>query len=287
MSYIDETFFTKNQYTLLEVFNMENEKELLSYLKEVEKWEKAQKKMFFWERISRLPFKLLDKLTPKIVHEKLGQLLNELGNFVQTGGNYLVSEKSMMKFIRSTTGKEEVASLEDVRELPISDMVKTCDSLQKRRANIATVQGATTGVGGLFTLVVDIPVVLGLALKTLQEIAIVHGYNPKLKEERVFIVKCLQFTFSDVVGKEAILKELAEFHKGSSPNEVMSQIKGWQEVFYTYSDQFGWKKLFQMVPIAGILFGAYANRSMIKDVAEAGTMLYRKRRIYEKLKEID
>lgn len=267
---------------------MENEKELLKYLKEVEKWEKDQKKMFFWERIGRLPFKLLDKITPKIVHEKLGQLLNELGNFVQTGGNYLVSEKSMMKLIQSSSGNVDVNSLEDVRKLPLTDMMKASDELQKNRANIATVQGATTGIGGMFTLVVDIPVVLGLALKTLQEIALIYGYDPKQKEERVFIVKCLQFTFSDVVGKEAILKEIAEFHKGeSSSNEVLSQLKGWQEVFYTYSDQFGWKKLFQMVPIAGILFGAYANRSMIKDVAEVGTMLYRKRRIYEKLKEID
>ncbi len=49
----------------------------------------------------------------------------------------------------------------------------------------------------------------------------------------------------------------------------------------------GWKKLFQMIPIAGILFGAIANKGMIQDVAEAGTMLYRKRRIYEKLNELD
>lgn len=265
---------------------MESEKILLTYLAEIEKWEKDQKKMFFWEKISRLPFKFFDKITPKIVHEKLGQLVSEIGNYVQTGGNYLVNKNSMLKFIQNSI-KCNIQTVEDVGALPITDMAKLSNDLQKKRANFATVQGASTGVGGMFTLVVDIPVVLGLALKTLQEIAIIHGYDPTDKRERVFIIKCLQFTFSDVVGKEAILKELSEFHKGQDSSEVISQIKGWQEVYITYAEQFGWKKLFQMVPIAGIIFGAYSNRGMIKDVAEAGTMLYRKRRIFEKLKELE
>lgn len=267
---------------------MESEKVLLTYLAEIEKWEKDQKKLFFWEKLSRLPFKLIDKITPKIIHEKIGQLLTELGNYVQTGGNYLVNKNNMLKFVQKSTGKSEISSIEDIGDLQVSEMTKLSDELQEKRVKLATVQGASTGVGGMFTLVVDIPVVLGLALKTLQEIAIIHGYDPSEKNERVFIVKCLQFTFADVVGKEAILKELAAFHQeDSTPTEVISQLKGWQEVFYTYADQFGWKKLFQIIPIAGILFGAYANRGMIKDVAEAGTMLYRKRRIFEKLRELE
>lgn len=263
---------------------MESEKVLLTYLAEIEKWEKDQKKMFIWEKISRLPFKFIDKITPKVIQEKIGQLVSELGNYVQTGGNYLVNKNQMIKIIQTSTGKNNLQSIDDIKALPISEMITLSEQLQQKRAKIATVQGASTGIGGLFTLAIDIPVVLGLALKTLQEIAIIHGYDPTEKEERIFIVKCLQFAFADVVGKEAILKELASIGQQDQSKEMISQLKGWQEVFYTYVDQFGWKKLFQMVPIAGIVFGAYANRGMIKDVAEVGTMLYRKRRIFEKLK---
>ncbi len=149
-------------------------------------------------------------------------------------------------------------------------------------------QGASTGFGGIFTLAIDIPLILGMALKTLQEIAIIHGYNPNDKMERIFIVKCLQFSSADIVGKEAILKELSSIYDTNNAAENMiSQLQGWKEVFYTYRDQFGWKKLFQMIPIAGMIFGAYANKGMIQDVAEAGIMLYRKRRIYEKMNELD
>ena len=31
----------------------------------IEKWEKEQKDIFFWEKLGRLPFAMLDKLTPK------------------------------------------------------------------------------------------------------------------------------------------------------------------------------------------------------------------------------
>lgn len=167
-------------------------------------------------------------------------------------------------------------------------MISISEKLRKNRVKFATVQGASTGVGGLFTLVVDIPMILGTALKTLQEIAMIHGYNPNDQKERVFIVKCLQFASADIVGKEAILNELAMMHEEkNSPQSMISQLKGWQEVFFTYRDQFGWKKLFQMVPIAGIIFGAFANKGMIEDVSEAGIMLYRKRRLYDKLHELE
>lgn len=167
-------------------------------------------------------------------------------------------------------------------------MISLSTNLQSNRAKFATVQGASTGFGGLFTLAIDIPVILGTALKTLQEIAIIHGYDPNDKEERVFIVKCLQFASADIVGKEAILKELSmKNDKKDKSQDMISQLKGWQEVFFTYRDHFGWKKLFQMVPIAGMIFGAIANKGMIEDVSEAGIMLYRKRRIYDKMHQLD
>lgn len=257
------------------------------YLQEIEAWEDDQKGLFFWEKLGRLPFKLLDKLTPKFVQEKIGILVSELGSYIQTGGKYLISKQAMIKKIQKVA-TTPVNSLEDIGKMPIQDMMTISTKLQRDRAKLATVQGASTGFGGMFTLVIDIPVILGMALKTLQEIAIIHGYDPNEKQERVFIVKCLQFASADIVGKEAILKELSTINqKNDSSSDMISQLKGWQEVFFTYRDHFGWKKLFQMVPIAGMIFGAFANKGMIEDVSEAGMMLYRKRRIVEKLHAIN
>lgn len=265
---------------------MENREQLLSHLQTIEEWEKDQKGLWFWEKLGRLPFKLLDKLTPAFIQEKIALLVTEVGNYVQSGGQYLINEKTMLEKIRLASGRS-IETVEEIGHIPLVEMISLSEDLQQTRVKMATIQGASTGIGGIFTLAIDIPLVLGMALKTLQEIAIIHGYEPNTKQERIFIVKCLQFASADIVGKEAILNELSTIHEGKqAENSMISQLQGWQEVFFTYRDNFGMKKLFQMVPIAGILFGAYANKTLMNDIAEAGIMLYRKRRIYEKLATI-
>ncbi|MFC0272418.1 EcsC family protein [Metabacillus herbersteinensis] len=265
---------------------METKQWLESELTSIEKWENDQKELWFWEKLGRLPFKILDRFTPEFIQKKIGLLLDELGQFIQTGGHYLTQEKLVLNKIQK---HHSISSTEEIASLPIKVMDQVGDDLKKGRRQFATLQGATTGIGGIFTLAIDIPVLLGLSLKTLQEISITYGYNPKEKEERIFIVKCLQYSSADVVGKQAILNELSSFYDKENRNskEMMSQLQGWREVVYTYRDQFGWKKLLQMIPIAGMIFGALTNRSMIQDLAEAGIMLYRKRRIMERLLDMN
>ncbi|WP_372011204.1 EcsC family protein [Paenibacillus chitinolyticus] len=266
----------------------ETKDELLMRLNEIDKWEQEQKDIFFWEKLGRLPFALLDKVTPRFLQDRIGQLIDEIGSYIQTGGKYLVSENGMLEHLSKHTAEEknarqDVPSIREAAHLPLAVMDRAADSLAESRSALATVQGATTGFGGIFTLAIDIPALLGLSLKVLQEIAVCYGYDPNDKKERIFIINCLQFSSSDIVGKKAILEKLSAYD--AEGRQSVSQLQGWREVVTTYRDNFGWKKLFQMIPIAGMLFGAYFNRGTIRDVAEAGKMLYRKRRILEKLND--
>lgn len=215
--------------------------------------------------------------------------IDELGSYIQTGGQYLVNEENVLNKFSPVDPffAEEKIDFDYLNQVPIRKMDEVADEISNARAKFTTIQGATTGIGGIFTLAVDIPVLLGLSLKILQEISICYGYDPKEKSERIFIVKCLQFTTSDYVGKKAILDELSLCQQGNQNNQMISQLQGWREVVSTYRDSFGWKKLFQMIPIAGIIFGAFINRYSINNVAETGKMLFRKRRILERLNQID
>ena len=267
---------------------METREELLHALTEVEAWEKSQKDLWFWEKLGRLPFVLLDRITPAFLREKLGTAVDELAAFLETGGTYLVKEETVYGRFRAKSSAYNQAAGTDsgvIADCPLALMDEVAREVSESRATFATVQGATTGVGGIFTLAIDIPLLLGTSLKVLQEMALCYGFRPQEKRERLFVVKCLQFASSDIVGKKAILEELARFDDPAAQREVIAQLQGWREVVVTYTENFGWKKLFQMVPVAGILFGAYVNRSTVQDVAEAGRMLYRKRRILERLNE--
>ncbi|CAH1223146.1 hypothetical protein PAECIP111891_05462 [Paenibacillus allorhizoplanae] len=271
----------------------ETTNELRQALHEIEAWEADQKDLWFWEKLGRLPFQVLDRLTPKFLNKKIGEALDELGNYLQAGGRYLISEKGTLRhveevFERSRGKRNELTegiTIEKVgTTLPLQVLDVTADEIVQSRSKIATLQGATTGIGGILTLAIDIPAILGLSLKTIQEIAICYGYDPKDKQERIFTIKVLQFSSSDIVGKKAILEELGNYATVDKESvQMISQLQGWREVFATYRDNWGWKKLFQLVPIAGILFGAWINRGTLKDVGEAAKMLYRKRRILERL----
>lgn len=261
---------------------MENKEVLYKELKAIEKWEKGQKGLFFWEKLGRIPFALLDKATPKFLQDKINSLLDEIAIYIDNGGQYLVNNDATLKKATKILSLNELLTFEDVQRLPLSDMGKVAESLVSIRAKAAQIQGATTGIGGLFTLAIDIPLILGLTLKTIQEVAVSYGYDPTDQEERIFIIKCMQFSSSDIVGKKAILDELTNPQRGQG----FAQLQGWREVFITYRDNFGWKKLFQMIPVAGMIFGAYINKSAIKDVGEVAQMLYKKRRVVERLEKL-
>ncbi|OXM87752.1 EcsC family protein [Paenibacillus rigui] len=276
---------------------MESREQLQMELQEMTRWEQDQKDLWFWEKLGRLPFALLDRWIPKGIQEKIGEALNEIGQFIQTGGDYLTSQAGIMNKLQQRSlehspmlVQEDTATeltLAEVKRLPLSVMDQVADELGASHTKFATVQGATTGFGGLLTVVVDIPAMLGLSLKVLQEIAICYGYDPQEERERTFIVKCLQFASSDIVGKKAVLEELAEYDSETKNVQVMSQLQGWREVVTIYRDNFGLKKMFQLIPLAGALFGAFINRDALQQVSEAGKMMYRKRRILERLRALD
>ncbi|AIQ61542.1 EcsC family protein [Paenibacillus borealis] len=268
---------------------LETPEALRAELAGIARWEKEQNKLMIWDRVTRLPFKLLDKITPKIIHEKVGRLLDELGSYIQNGGNYLVAGRKVGTLI----GEASVAAGgTGTGPYPLAVMDAAALRLSERSRNTATAQGATTGFGGIFTLAADIPAVLGLSLKAIQEIGLCYGYDPTDKAERIFTVKVMQFASSDIVGKRTILRELNLQAGGdgniiAGTNAAVSKIQGWKEVVMVYRDNWGWKKLLQTVPVAGMFFGAYLNRKTLEDVTEAARMLYRKRRIIARLAELE
>lgn len=269
---------------------METKQELEQLLADIAKWEKSQKDLWFWEKLGRLPFVLLDKLTPAIVQQKLGAAIDEIAGYLESGGKFLIDEEGVRKRFAQLPdlSDAERQSLLDqqIADFSLARMDAVAAEIGASRTRFATIQGATTGFGGLFTLAADIPLLIGTSLKTLQEIALSYGYDPHDKEERLFIVKCLQFSSCDYVGKQAILASLTAFSEpaGKERENLIAELQGWREMVMIYTENFGWKKLFQLVPVAGMVFGGYLNRKTVEETAEAGRMLYKKRRALQRLR---
>ncbi|MCM3342790.1 EcsC family protein [Paenibacillus sp. MER TA 81-3] len=273
----------------------EQRAELEQALKEIETWEQEQRDLSILEKIGRMPFTLLDRFTPKGLQQKIAELLDELGSYLHTGGNYLVQEKSVLKKLHAnwqeadpaTAGQYAEPDIALVEAMPLAVCDRVAEQVREANKTMAFAQGATTGFGGIFTLAIDIPAVLGLGLKVLQETAICYGYHPNDVRERVFIVKCMQLATSDVVGKRAILKDLADYDNPDRARDAISEVQGWRETMASFTDSFGWKKLFQSIPVLGMVLGSFMNRSMIHDMAETAQNMYRKRAVKARLRELD
>ncbi len=50
----------------------ESKEWLQEELTKVEAWEKDQGDLWFWEKLGRLPFKMIDKWTPAFIQKKIG-----------------------------------------------------------------------------------------------------------------------------------------------------------------------------------------------------------------------
>lgn len=258
---------------------VETKEQLLQHLHHVQLWERSQRDLWWFEKVARLPFVWIDRLIPEVVHNKINEVLDELGHYIQSGGRYLVQPTSVYKRIGVHSGAT-------IDKIPLSVMISSARYYRLSRRRYATVQGASLGFGGVLTLLLDLPALVGISLKVIQEIALSYGYDPHRREERLYVIKVLQFAATDLVGKQTILNELLQFDSPVQQQNMVAKFQGWREIVSSYRDNYSWKKLFKLIPLVGALFGAWVNRATLQEVAEAADMLYRKRRIMQRLVEM-
>lgn len=113
----------------------ETKEELEKELAIIDKWEKDQKGLWFWERIGRIPFKLLDKLTPDFIQKKLGVMLDEIGSYIQNGGKYLTKEAHILNQLQAKNPELNISALEDVSSIPLHIMDSVSQDIKIQGAN--------------------------------------------------------------------------------------------------------------------------------------------------------
>ena len=72
----------------------DTEEQLSKALQEISAWEQDQKDIWFWEKLGRLPFMLLDKLTPRFIQQKLGKLLKKWATTYKMAANISYQRKA-------------------------------------------------------------------------------------------------------------------------------------------------------------------------------------------------
>lgn len=160
-------------------------------------------------------------------------------------------------------------------------------SLQKREQTIleridfykrtAATEGGLTGMGGILLAIADFPLLLGIKLKMLYEIAALYGHDINDFKERLYILYIFQLAFSSQHNRIEIYKQLENWPQLSSkiPDDIHQF--DWRNFQQEYRDYIDLAKMAQLIPVVGAVVGLVVNYRLLKQLGETAMNAYRMR----------
>lgn len=138
-------------------------------------------------------------------------------------------------------------------------------------------EGGITGAGGFLMSLADFPLLLGIKMKMLFDIAAVYGYDVKDYRERLFILHIFQLAFSSKEESQNIFVKMQDWDNKAHQLPTNIDEFDWLTFQQQYRDYIDLAKLAQMLPFVGAAVGAVANYKLIDKLGKTAMMSYRMR----------
>jgi hypothetical protein len=211
-------------------------------------------------------------------------VLNNLSKRVQTKINTWIPEKihaaittTIKQMIRGvlfgakyTTANPLVDKSLEVRETAVQERIKAY-------RNTAAVEGGITGAGGILLGLADFPILIGLKIKLLFDIASMYGYDVKDYKERVYILHIFELAFSSHSHRKEVYLKMVDWDNRSKelPDDIVQF--NWREFQQEYRDYIDLAKMAQLVPVIGAPVGIVVNYRLIQKLGKTAMNAYRMR----------
>src|SRR6187402_1613959 len=160
---------------------------------------------------------------------KRPSLLNSLSKKVQTKINSWIPEKvhnaitaTIKQMIRGVLfGAKHTTS----HVLPGVSLRDREDAVRKKiesYRNTAAIEGGITGAGGILLGLADFPILLGIKLKMLFDIAAIYGLNVKDYKERLYMLHIFELAFSSQEHRREVFLQMQnwEIKKENLPDDI-------------------------------------------------------------------
>lgn len=226
--------------------------------KELEKWQKQmQKNPSLLDNLSKKMQAKLNGYIPDKVHNAITLTIKQMIRGVLFGAKYTTKKRVTE---RSLKARDAVA------EEKISIYQKT-----------AAAEGGITGAGGILLGLVDFPLLLGIKLKLLFDLAANYGYDVKDYKERLFILYVFQLAFSSRQQQRQTYHHIANWNETvSNLSEDINQLD-WRTLQQEYRDYLDIAKMAQLVPVIGAPVGVIVNYRLIRKLGDTAKNAYRLR----------
>ncbi|MDB5278151.1 MAG: transporter-associated protein EcsC [Ferruginibacter sp.] len=211
-------------------------------------------------------------------------ILNKLASTLQTKINSWIPEKIhvaittvIKQMIRGvlfgakyTTAEPLTDKSLEVRETAVQERIKAY-------RNTAAVEGGITGAGGILLGLADFPLLIGIKIKLLFDIAALYGFDVANYKERVYILHIFELAFSSHAHRKDVYLKIADWENYAETLPANMEDFDWRKFQQEYRDYIDLAKMAQLVPVIGAPVGVIANYQLIKKLGVTAMNAYRMR----------
>lgn len=141
----------------------------------------------------------------------------------------------------------------------------------------ATIEGGVTGAGGFLLGFADFPVLIGIKIKLLYDIASLYGINTEEYRERLYLLHIFELAFSSDEHRKKIYLKMADWDEKSKELPEDINQYDWRNFQQEYRDYIDVAKMAQLLPVIGAPVGAVVNYRLIKKLGLTAMNSYRMR----------
>jgi hypothetical protein len=231
------------------------------------------------ERLSASADRARDEIT-EAVRKTVG-LLND-------SSAYTVDRQGIYEKFREA-GFEEVDSPADIREIPLERIDELVASTSSSYKSTAFAEGGASGAAGVAGLAADIPALVGIALRAINEYTTYYGTDIDDDHERTVALHILLASSStSEADRQTALAQLTKASMQAAreqPREEVDDALSAADID-AFAEQLGIRliraKLAQTVPVVGAAVAGGYNAWYLSAVTETAQMTYRERYLVDR-----
>jgi hypothetical protein len=226
--------------------------------RELQHWQqKIQRSPSVANRLAKAIQGRINRIIPEKVHQAVTATIKQMTRAVLYGAG----------FTTRVLGSD--ASLQ-VREVAVRERIRFYK-------NTGATEGALTGAGGFLLALADFPLLLGIKMKMLFEIAALYGYPINDYRERLYILHVFQLAFSSQERRREVYRQMERWDEKSRllPEDI-NQFD-WLTFQLEYRDYIDLAKMAQLIPGVGAAVGLVVNYRLIDSLGTTAMRAYQMR----------
>lgn len=210
--------------------------------------------------------------------------LNSLSKRMQTKINTWIPEKihvaitaTIKQLIRGVLFGAKHTTADPLLNISLQEREIAIEKKIDNYKKTAAVEGGIAGAGGILLGLADFPVLIGIKLKLLFDIASLYGFDVNDYKERVYLLHIFELAFSSHAHRKTVYLKMTDWEKKKQqlPDDIHQF--NWRNFQQEYRDYIDLAKMAQLIPLIGAPVGLIVNYRLLKKLGATAMNAYRMR----------